>query len=483
MSQNTTEGLPRWTIAMIILCGAVSCYFALNSGFMDDDFTQLWNTRHPLWQSLYHALAAPDMFSDMYYRPLTRVIHRLLFATLDASAIAHHGFSILVHLLNSVLVWRLGRRMGAPENVARIAAIVFAIHPVHVEPVTSISALGGLLAGTFVFLSLIAYLRYLKGDPGRWGSVAVMTSVLGLLCKEDVISLPLSLGVVWWLYARDRRHTWWPAAAMIPVIAVWLVWRVAIGGTLAAQDAHFSLNPLTVFRNLPFHVTRMLVSVRSLFRVTDFDWYYRVRDALPPLPNSPVYVAVVLLIVAALAYVVWRRWSGWPRYIRAGFLLCVSTLALYLPLRESATRFLYIPVAGLAIAVVGLLLNKSRVRRAILVVWMLVLSVSLVEQTSTWYGARAEVEKVLAQAVDIRQAYPPDVGTVFADYPRRYYAATVFASSLPEAICWTTQYDWPYLYGYRDVPFETKTVVPDSVVWFRWQDNRFELYTPADSLR
>jgi hypothetical protein len=76
---HTLRWLPRWVWAVVVLCGAAASTLILQVGFTDDDFIQLWNTRHPLGESLMRAMTAPDMFADTYFRPVTRIVHRFLF--------------------------------------------------------------------------------------------------------------------------------------------------------------------------------------------------------------------------------------------------------------------------------------------------------------------------------------------------------------------------------------------------------------------
>jgi protein O-mannosyl-transferase len=390
----------------------------------------------------------------------------------------HHAFSLAVHLLNSFLLLVLLRRLGAPEHIARLGAVVFAIHPIHVEPVTAISALGGVLAGTCVFAALICYLKFAQDRDWRLGAFAVGFGGVALFCKEDSIGILLSLGVLWLLYARSKRGSWWPVLAMLPVAVVWQLSRIAAGCAPGLVLAEFSSNPLTIVRNLVFHILQFLVSVRSLTRTVGFEWYYRLRDALPPTPSSPVYIAVVIVLAAVLIYMAWRNWGRLPVYAKAGLGLGLSGLAVFLPLPQSAARLMYIPAAGLSVAAVAIIaMRRSRVRVVLLSAWVILLSVSLVERASAWFGVRTVIERVLAEAVSVRRQYPPEIGTIFVDYPMRHYAAAAFASGLPEAVRWQTQTDWPYLYGHRDVPLVPETA-PDSVVTYQWVDTHFVLIDP-----
>jgi hypothetical protein len=100
-----------------------------------------------------------------------------------------------------------------------------------------------------------------------------------------------------------------------------------------------------------------------------------------------------------------------------------------------------------------------------------------VVQTGAWFEGREIIERVLAEAIRVREEYSPEVGVAFVDYPTRHFAASVFPSGLSQAIRWRTQIDWPYLYDRRDIPFDPQSA-PDSVVWVIWQNDRFVLTAP-----
>ncbi|GAB4323235.1 MAG: hypothetical protein Kow0074_15300 [Candidatus Zixiibacteriota bacterium] len=471
--------MPQSIWGVTIVCGAVSCYFSLRSGFCADDFLILWDSRGPFWELVRSHITAPDLFSVAYYRPLQRLVHLIEFKVFGSSALLYHAVSILIHLSNAVLAHRLFLKMGAPTRVAGIAAVVFATHPAQTEPVTFISALSGVIAATCLLAAMNLYLRFLDTGSLQTGGGVLLTVTLALLSKEDAVSAPITLGIVWIFISRARRRLW-PVLATVPLVVVWLLWRWEIGGALDPGGNGFSTNPLTIVRNLPFHVVRFLVSVRSIFRLTDFENYYALRDALLPTPHGAVYIVAVLAIALVTGVWVWRQWHKWPDYVKCGLGIGISGLLLYLPLRESATRFLYFPSVGLSVAAVGIIVARdTRWRRGILYAWIVVLAVSTVEQTSTWYQAGRRVDSVLQEAVKVRQQHPPGVGTVFIDFPRRHYAALVFPIGLEYAIRWRTKTDWPYIYVMRDLP-RNPAVLPDSMLWYRWADDRFVPAKPSN---
>lgn len=107
----------------------------------------------------------------------------------------YHLSSVILHGLNSVLVYRLSLKFWNTPRLALLAGLLFAVHPIHAEAVNPPSFRPDLLAAFFVLLSLWAYWRFRGEKNPRRKSALLLASAccyaLGLLSKEMAITLPL----------------------------------------------------------------------------------------------------------------------------------------------------------------------------------------------------------------------------------------------------------------------------------------------------
>ena len=104
---------------------------------------------------------------------------------------------MLLHLLNSLLLWRLLLRLAVPG--AWVVAAVFAVHPLHVESVAWIFERKDVLSGLFYLAAVLVWLRFLEQPrPWRYG-LALLLFAAGLLSKSIVVTLPVALLMVQWL--------------------------------------------------------------------------------------------------------------------------------------------------------------------------------------------------------------------------------------------------------------------------------------------
>jgi tetratricopeptide (TPR) repeat protein len=140
----------------------------------------------------------------------------------------YHAVNVLLHLLNSVLLWLLLRRFSLAW--AWLAAMVFALHPVHVESVAWITERKNVLSTALYLGAVSAYLDF-DGRRGageeaqrrRWASYAIslVLFVGALLSKSVTASLPAALLLAaWWKRGRIGRRDIGPLAPMFLAGAV-----------------------------------------------------------------------------------------------------------------------------------------------------------------------------------------------------------------------------------------------------------------------
>ena len=97
---------------------------------------------------------------------------------------------MLLHVLNAMLVFAVLRAMTGACWRSLTVALLFALHPLHVESVAWVSARKDLLSCAFGLLSLAAYVRYVRRDSWMAYGAAVLLLSLGLLSKSMLVTWP-----------------------------------------------------------------------------------------------------------------------------------------------------------------------------------------------------------------------------------------------------------------------------------------------------
>jgi len=159
-----------------------------------------------------------DLFTTQYfggppgtgtaYRPLLLLTFAAQWWIHGGDPVPFHAVNLLWHAAATLLLAALLLRL-APAPVAVGAALLFAVHPVHVEAVTSIVGRGETLAATLVLGCLLCALRFVDREPRRWWAYAgaLLLYFLGNLTKESAAIAPALLFLILAWSGSDSKES------------------------------------------------------------------------------------------------------------------------------------------------------------------------------------------------------------------------------------------------------------------------------------
>jgi len=126
-----------------------------------------------------------------YFRPLIILSYYFDNSVLNLSPQAMHLENILIHLVNTLLVFRVGlsvfRNHVRQVELAFVAACVFSLHPLNVEAVAWISGRTDPLATLFALLALVALHRFIASERLPWLWASALLCLTGALAKETAL--------------------------------------------------------------------------------------------------------------------------------------------------------------------------------------------------------------------------------------------------------------------------------------------------------
>jgi hypothetical protein len=173
----------------------------------------------------------------------------------------HHLTNLIFHLMNTVLLLMVLRRMTGDLWRSGFVAALFALHPLHVESVAWIAERKDLLSAFFWLLTMWAYARYAE-RPGLKPYLPVLLFFgLGLLAKPMVVTLPFVLFLLdfWPLGRMQFQQSRTDSRPLEPKVSVFrLVWEkiplftlaaISIVVTFAAQQQGGALNIPAHYQN------------------------------------------------------------------------------------------------------------------------------------------------------------------------------------------------------------------------------------------
>ena len=330
-------------------------------------------------------------------RPLRELSYMVDYRLFGERPAGYHVQQLLWHGANGALIYLLLLELGATGLPALAGALLFLAHPLQVESVASVGHRKELLALFFALLSTFLYIRALAASgTARIGRLALSVAAFGLavLGNETAAVLPLALAVYERLLAPGNRRMlltrpWLlPAAISVAVVAVvvshpWLF----SAERLQQFYAKNGLPPTSEYWPLLNGALRVyLFYLGKLVWPLDLGLEYAIplsRELIQPLA---LVGGCALLASLTLVFLLGRR-APVAAFGLGWFLVFYLPVSSFLPISYlAADRYMYLPLAGLALLVAGLLpRNPGKVATGLFCLLLLLLSSVTVRQNGVWF--------------------------------------------------------------------------------------------------
>jgi protein O-mannosyl-transferase len=427
--------IARWLVPVLIVLLTFAAFFPVRqNGFVnwDDEGNLLENPsyRGLGWTQLRW------MFTNFHlgnYRPLTWITLGFDYILWGMDPSGYHLTSLLLHATSALLFYFLTLRLlsltlsfpAASADVglkvaAGLAALLFSIHPLRVEPVAWISARNHVLSGLFFVWTILCYLRAMACVEGssirlRWLTLSVVIYGLSLLSQPFGLTLPFVLLVLdiypvrrlsgdptKWFWPAVRRVWWEKAPFLLLALAAGVI------ALRARKGAIYSFEEIGVWPRL----------AQALFGLAFYPFKTVIPLGLSPLYELPAHLnlsdwpfllsGLVVAVLSAGLFVARHRWpaglASWVCYVM--ILLPVLGLAQSGP-QIVADRYTYSSCLGWAIlAGAGLFYCRhvrsnggTRLGISVLAVGLagvVVLGVLTWKQTQVWHDSERLWRYVLA---------------------------------------------------------------------------------------
>ncbi|HVJ66657.1 MAG TPA: glycosyltransferase family 39 protein [Caulifigura sp.] len=338
-------------ITFLVLAPVLRCDFTT---FDDADYV----TANPHVQegiSLDSTLWAFTTFEHANWHPLTWLSLQLDFEINGKNPFGFHLTNLLLHSLTTSLLYLALLNLTGQPIASALAALLFGIHPLHVESVAWITERKDTLSTFFLVAALLSYARAAaQGRP--WSrSIVTLLFAMSLLSKSMGVTFPLLLILldVWPLRREPQAG---PTRLFKLTLEKWPLFLLSLGSGVMTIVAQSSGGAVRAFRhsglaerlaNALHSYTvylRQMVWPRDLVVLTPFER----RSLLSPAVLAATAVLVVITLLAIRLRI--RRphlLTGWLWYL--GTLLPVIGI-LSVGEHDHANRYTYFPLVGLFLA-------------------------------------------------------------------------------------------------------------------------------------
>ncbi len=338
---------PAWHAALVV--GAVLVVYAnaLGNAFLWDDLhLVVANPAIKSWEAVPHLFRSdlfPSGIASGYYRPLQALTYALDYRLFGLAPFGFHLTSVLLHAATAVLLQRFGAVLLGSAAAALVGALLFAVHPLHVEAVTYVAGRSDPLAAVCMLAAVLAFRA--GGRRGRFA--AALAFLLALLAREAAVVLPLLLVVVDRAEPDRERQPW---VAYLPMLAALVLYL----GLRAAVLAPTGVTPATAAVPLGLRLlTTCEVIVRYLGLIT-LPRHLHMERVVAPVTSllEPGALAALAALLALVVGCVWARRRAWPlAFGVTWFLVALLPVANLVPLATfMAEHWLYVPSMGLCLA-------------------------------------------------------------------------------------------------------------------------------------
>jgi len=350
-----------------LLAATVAVYSQAGShDFVDyDDPVYVANNPHVrdgfTWDGIRWAFTS---FDDDNWFPLTRLSHILDCQIFGLDAGMQHWTNVLLHLMSTLLLFALLKRMTAARWPSAFVAFAFALHPLHVESVAWIAERKDVLGALFWFVTMWAYLRYVE-QPSLARYLGVIAAFgCGLMSKPMIVTLPFALLLLDYWPLRRLKAAPRVFLEKLPLIAL----SIAVSAiTLMAQSQG---RAVVAVQRIPLGLRLENAVISYVVYAGKFLWPANLAVFYPYPQAFPAWQWILGgAALAGITLTVILQRNRRP-YLITGWLWYVGTLVPVIGLVQvgaqvRADRYTYIPMIGVSVMIAWGVAEAVRYRRTL----------------------------------------------------------------------------------------------------------------------
>jgi protein O-mannosyl-transferase len=425
-----------WLSGIIIL--VIIAYFPVFNGQLTNFDDIVYITGNPYIQ-FFNIESLWKFFSEYYYGgyyPLTLFSLSADYSLLGLSPELYHITNLLLHIMNTLLLYILLKQLFHERNIILIATLIFGIHTLHVESVAWVSERKDVLFSFFFLLSLIFYTFYIKDKKKHAIYISFLFFLLSLLAKTTAVSLALSLFIIDYILKENLfyKKAFW---VKIPFLLT------AFGFGIIAIKAQESIGAITeeatlsIFERIhyaSYAFTMYIVKSLIPFKLSAF---YPYPDNQYTLPLS--YYLFPLISTGIFVYLL-LKWKKNP-FVNFLILFYAINIVFLLQIIQvnnfiMADRFMYIPLISYCLFAAYIFVqvqkkypSAKKTLQTLGLFYILFLLVSTNIRSTIWKDSITLWNDVISKYPEVHKAYGHR-GMALADVGRYEEAIRDFNKSI-----------------------------------------------------
>jgi tetratricopeptide (TPR) repeat protein len=441
---------PTIMYALVLSILIVAVYFKLfSANFISwDDGDVVLNNKH------VHDFDIKAFFTNYYvgnYAPISMIGFAIDWLVFHGNAVGHHAMSLLFHIINGVLVYKLAELILKDNLKALLCAVIFCFHPLQVETVAWVSAKNNLVYSVFFLSGLIYYSKFIIDGIKKHYFYALLFFILSVLSKPSAICFPLVLFLLDYLL-KSKLDFKSLIVNKIPFIIVAIILGLATIYT-RTEDKFINQNhAYAIHERIGYAGYAILQYIYKFFIPVNLSVIY-------PYPqDKTVSIIVGYVVIVLLIFGLYKLYKSSSKLMFFGLLFFIVNLLLvlqFIPFGEvlTADRYMYLPIIGISIALLSIIPLKEKQFKIAGVALMLVFGSLTFMRASVWKNSIS----------------------LYSDIIKKYPHSFVALNSLGAEYMLTKNYDMSLRY--------LNAAINENTEYYKGYYNRGLLYAQTDRMK
>lgn len=486
----------RFINCVFIICAGVFVFSpCLFNFFVSDDFDWIIRGNNLSFADLHHGF---ELVTHNRFRPLVPVSFSILHQVFGLSPFGYHLSSVVFHILNGLVFYKILLHFQVRKDVALISALIFVTHFAHEETVFWISSNCILLCWLFSLLSILTFLKWLREERIGLYFLSLGFSLIALLFREDALALPAILSfIIWFKYLRSkleiangfvaqRKST--PLTSLAPFFLVFFVYSYLRNVSLPHWGLVplLSLNPTNLIRNFAYFLGNLIFPLRLVFDVIGYHYSRMINSAVNSMDSNATVVVISAFIVILLVFLFFMWFRKTNKNVKSLVIIFLIAISPFLLFKGYVLRFTYLPLLGFSPIAAYLLLSLVK-RIASHNPWLetrhfyvsfiiiIVFNFLVLFERDLWWSKAGRISKeTITNAGAVISSLPAGSTVCFMALPTRLQGAYIFNTSFVEAM---TLFYPRYKHQIRTINGEGLSVLPEgdlkNYYLFKYENGEF----------
>jgi tetratricopeptide (TPR) repeat protein len=368
----------------------IACTFLSFIGGFGNDFV-VWDD--PMYVSDNFAMKSPTFANliealkvecALNYHPITMAslwLTAFLFGGGDATPFII--VNVILHTINTLLIYKFTTQLTRNNQlVSLLVALLWGVHPMHVESVIWVSERKDVLYTMFFFLSCIQYVKYLEKNERKNLIFCLIFFILSCLSKAMAVVLPLVLLLIDYWFDRGfitkkniiNKIPFFIISLLFGALAVHIQGGGSLGGLIPKMTPEVAIsNVISLGNRIKFGFYGFLVYVLKFFIPINQHNFYAYPGTGQYSAIQYVTAPIFALVILGSSVFFYKR----KKEVFFGIMFFFVTIVLVLQFLSVgaallAERYAYIPYFGLLFMVFYFLNEKIQNKNILLSIGVLV---------------------------------------------------------------------------------------------------------------